>query len=74
MVGGKVLGLGVVVPPGSEHVVPLALARAPVHLDLHSAHLQLKDMVRRKNSPGLTRCVEDVVVLPRILGNVLTDQ
>ena len=51
MVDGEVSRLGVVVPPGSEHVVPLALARAPVHLDLHSAHLQLSIWLEGRTLP-----------------------
>ena len=39
MVGPKVHGLGVVVTPGGEGVVPGALAGAAVHLDLDTTDL-----------------------------------
>ena len=40
MMNGQVGGLGVVVSPRSEHVVPLSLAGAPVRLDLDSPDLE----------------------------------
>ena len=46
-----VQGLGVVVTPGSEHVVALALARAAVGLDLHSANgLKITHLVKQYTS------------------------
>ena len=40
MMDGQVGRLSVVVSPGGEHVVALALAGAPVHLDLDTTHLK----------------------------------
>ena len=40
MMDGQVGRLCVVVSPGGEHVVALALAGAPVHLDLDTTHLK----------------------------------
>ena len=51
MVLAGVQGLGVVVPPGGEHVVALALARPAIGLDLHSANgLKITHLVKQYTS------------------------
>ena len=51
MVLAGVQGLGVVVPPGGEHVVALALARPAIGLNLHSANgLKITHLVKQYTS------------------------
>ena len=53
MMDGQVCRLCVVVSPGGEHVVALALAGAPVHLDLDTTHLKGQDVIINYHSLSL---------------------